>query len=274
MKTPTATAGYFRNGLPYNRVGHGPRNLILLQGLMFENKPLPTFLTPLFNRYYQYLSSDYTIYIVLPKPGQPEGCSMRDLAQDCATLIREEFDGPVDLIGVSTGGSIAQHLAADHPELIRKLVIHSSAHTLGQVAKQAQMQTAQFARQRKWRAAYAAMFGPVLARAKNNPARLMGRVVTWLAGTFAAPKDPSDLVAIIEAEDKLAFKARLGEIKARTLVTGGDSDPYYPEALFRETAEGIPNARLIIYKGVGHPAAGKQFRQDLLNFLIENVTAR
>ncbi len=32
-------AGYFRSGLPYNRLGHGPRPLVIFQGLMFENKP-------------------------------------------------------------------------------------------------------------------------------------------------------------------------------------------------------------------------------------------
>ncbi len=54
---------------------------------------------------------------------------------------------------------------------------------------------------------------------------------------------------------------------APTLVVAGDKDPFYTEALFRETAEGIPHARLILYKGMGHPAAGKQFEQDVLNSL-------
>ena len=33
------SAGYFRDGMPYNRRGHGPRPLIVFQGLMLENKP-------------------------------------------------------------------------------------------------------------------------------------------------------------------------------------------------------------------------------------------
>jgi hypothetical protein len=41
--------------------------------------------------------------------------------------------------------------------------------------------------------------------------------------------------------------------------------------LFRETAAGIPNARLILYKGMGHPASGKQFSRDVLAFLNEDV---
>ena len=53
--------------------------------------------------------------MVLRRPGMPQGYSLRDMAADAATTIRQEFVGPVDVIGVSTGGSIAQHLAADHP---------------------------------------------------------------------------------------------------------------------------------------------------------------
>jgi hypothetical protein len=34
-----ASAGYFRSGLPYNPFGHGPRPLVIFQGLVFENKP-------------------------------------------------------------------------------------------------------------------------------------------------------------------------------------------------------------------------------------------
>jgi hypothetical protein len=39
MITKTSSSGYFHNGLPYNRAGHGPKPLVIFQRLMFENKP-------------------------------------------------------------------------------------------------------------------------------------------------------------------------------------------------------------------------------------------
>ena len=45
----------------------------------------------------------------------------------------------------------------------------------------------------------------------------------------------------------------------------------YSEALFRATAVGIPNARLILYPGMGHPASGKQFTRDVRAFLREGT---
>ena len=35
----SSSAGYFRSGLSYNRLGHGPRPLVVFQGLILENKP-------------------------------------------------------------------------------------------------------------------------------------------------------------------------------------------------------------------------------------------
>ena len=87
--------------------------------------------------------------------------------------------------------------------------------------------------------------------------------------SLSAPKDPSDLVITVEAEDRFNFRERLAEITAPTLVVAGDCDPFYSEALFRDTAAGIPNARLILYPGMRHPASGKQFERDVLAFLRE-----
>ena len=113
MRSATPARGYFRSGLPFNRIGHGPRPLVVVQGLLFEHKPQPRFaLGP-----YSFLGDRSTVFVVLRRPGMPPGYSMADMAADVATTIRQEFGGPVDVIGVSTGGSIVQHLAADHPDV-------------------------------------------------------------------------------------------------------------------------------------------------------------
>jgi pimeloyl-ACP methyl ester carboxylesterase len=81
--------------------------------------------------------------------------------------------------------------------------------------------------------------------------------------------DLTDLVITIETEDQHAFKDRLSEIKAPTLVIAGTNDPFYTPALFRETAAGIPRARLVLYENMRHPAMGKQFEREVLGFLRE-----
>ncbi len=262
-------AGYFRRGLPYRRLGSGPRTLVVFEGLAFANKPMPSRMVA---GLYGFLENDYTIYSVTRKPGLPSGYSLHNMADDYAAMIHEEFGGPVDVIGVSTGGSIAQYFAADHPDLVRRLVLHSSAHTLGEAGKALQLHIAELARQRQWRNVFTAMFDFTFLPPAGIK-REVGRLAVWIAGFVLAlilPKDPSDFVITIEAEDKHHFKDRLSEITAPTLVVAGDKDPFYSVTLFRETAEGIPHARLILYPDMGHPAHGKHFRQDVLAFLKED----
>ena len=274
MTESQATAGYFNGGMPYNRFGDGARDLVIVQGLVFENKPLTGLMARYFTDIYKFLAGDFTVYLVTRKPGLPEGTSMKDMADDYAAMIKEEFGGPIDVIGLSTGGSIVQHLAADHPDVIRRLVIHSSAHRLRDESKQLQLRLAELARQREWRAAYATLFAFLMP--SGGPMKFLARPLAWLGSLFArimlgAPDDPSDLVITVEAEDVHGFKDRLSEIKARTLVVAGDKDPGYTEALFRETAAGIPDGKLILYEGMGHPASGKQFGRDVLTFLNEGT---
>jgi pimeloyl-ACP methyl ester carboxylesterase len=262
MTSTRPAAGAFRSGLPYNRLGHGPRPLVVVQGLVFENKPQPGVATSM----YRFLGQDYTVFSVVRKPGLPSGYTLRDMADDYAAMIREEFGAPVDVIGISTGGSIVQHLAADHPGVVRRLVIHSSAHRLNAAARAAQMEVARLASQRRWREAWT-----TLLRFMLPPSPLTGAQVALASFLLSLrpPADPSDLVITVEAEDRFSFKEQLAQITAPTLVAAGDSDPFYSPALFRETAACISNARLILYPGMGHPASGQQFKRDVLAFLRE-----
>lgn len=263
---PVAAAGYFRGGMPYNRLGRGPRPLVVFQGLLFENRPQSRFTTWA----YRFLEEDYTVYLVLRKPGLPVGCSLRDMADDYAAMIREEFGGPLDVIGVSTGGSIVQHFAADHPELVRRLVLHSSAYRLSDEARRLQLEVGRLAREARWREACALMMAWVVPR--RGMVRLAAKPITWLGAlalSRSAPEDPTDLVVTIAAEDRHDFKERLRLIAAPTLVIAGAEDPFYSPVLFRETATGIPDARLILYEGMGHPASGRGFAREVLAFLRE-----
>jgi len=258
-------SGYFKNGLPYNRTGDGPRDLIVFQGLYFENKPQPI----LFTRTYKFLSDRYTVYEVLRKPGLPEGYTLENMADDYAELIQAEFKPPVDIIGLSTGGSIAQVFAAKYPDLVRRLVLHSSAYKLSEPAREIQKRIARQGSERNWIGAYAWMLDAILPA--QQPQRLLLQfafpLVAWVMGLTDHPMSASDLVITVDAEDRFNFKNHLTDIRVPTLVAAGINDPFYTEALFRATAAGIPGAKLALYPKMGHPALGQQFETDVREFL-------
>jgi pimeloyl-ACP methyl ester carboxylesterase len=264
-------SGYFGNGVPFNRIGHGRRSLAVFQGLLFENAPLTGAFARAMLGAYRFLGDDYTVFVMTRRPGLPPGYSMGDMANDYAVAIRDELGGPVDVVGLSTGGSIALYFAADHPELLRRLVIHSGAYTLSEPAKALQLRVGELALQRRWQAAYATIFGTMLPRhgvMKYASLPLAG----WgsaLAAWRTAPASPSDLLVTIQAEDKHDFRERLGEIAAPTLVAAGVRDFFFTPELFRDTAAGIPEGGVIVYPGKGHPASGEQFREDVTAFLRE-----
>jgi pimeloyl-ACP methyl ester carboxylesterase len=139
---------------------------------------------------------------------------------------------------------------------------------LSDQAKSLQLTLGKFAEQRRWIKVWDFLMTSVMPQ--HGVKKTLSRPVVWLFAplmAFTAPKDPTDLIITIEAEDQHNFKDRLHEITAPTLIAAGEQDPYYTPTLFRETAAGIPNARLCLYPNVGHPAGGKQFRQDVLVFL-------
>ncbi len=53
----------------------------------------------------------------------PKGSRIEALAEIVANGIAKVAGGPVDLVGFSFGGLVAGHLAAAHPELVRRLVL-------------------------------------------------------------------------------------------------------------------------------------------------------
>jgi len=266
MSPLEAASGHTGNGLPYNKLGDGADVLVVFDGLGFENVPMHGLEARLSLPMYSFLSSDYTVFVVRRRKGLPQGTTVRDMSDDYAEMIRQEFGGPVDLIGYSTGGGIAQEFAADHPDLVRKLVLHSTASRDDPVSRELVMRAHDFALKGDWRGVMATMMEGAYTPSwyKATLIRLLPPVLSL----FGMPDDPSDFAVTVEAFDGVDLRDRLGEISAPTLVVAGDKDPSPPEYI-RETAAGIPDCRLILYPGMGHPAKGRQFERDVLAFLHE-----
>jgi pimeloyl-ACP methyl ester carboxylesterase len=264
--------GLLGGGLPYLAVGHGPP-LVVLPGFRAEHAN-PTGPERRFSvRPLRPLTGQFTVYLVSRKPGLEPGSTIKDLAADYAEALERTFTGPVAVVGSSTGGSIAQQLAIDHPELVGRLVLVASACQLGPVGRGMQRDLARFTLAGRPRRAWAAT-GPGLAATKVG-GRLYGALL-WLFGPKLDPADPSDMLTVVDAEDRFDATPQLHRITAPTLIIAGDRDRNYTPELFRETAERIPGARLRLYPGKGHAGiatlAYKPAVRELLGFLTEQPT--
>lgn len=249
-------------GLPYASFGAGPR-LVALPGLTarhttpgaFEVRSLPGGAA---------LGAHHRVHVLQRRPGLAPGTTMADLADDVASAVRDDLGGgPVPVVGVSTGGSIALQLAVDHPELVSRLVLVCAAARLGDEGRRRQRRLAELTRAGRPRAAWGQLgtplAGTVLGRAATS-------VLCW-AGGGPSGDDAADLLATIEAEDAFDLTGRLPEVRIPVLVVGGGRDGFYGDLIAR-TAEGL-GALLVLAPRASHmtAAADRAVRRAVLTFL-------
>lgn len=263
--------GSFEDGLTYARTGDNPNVLIDIEALSFTHAPPKNsgFRSRLFVKSAQPFLNDYTYYLVGRKPNVPEDYTFADMADDYARMIRREFKKSVDVMGTSTGGQIGHYLAADHPDVVRKLVIISSAYRLSERGVEIERKAAEYFEQGKYGRSLAAILDFIWSsRIKRSVAKFFTRIFGKMV--MGEIKYPNDFLTEIRGDREMNFKDRLKEIKAPTLVASGESDVGYTAEDVRATAEGIPNAELILYEGYGHNlvmANRKQVQEDILEFL-------
>jgi len=260
--------GFSENGLPYARVGNNSEILFNIEALSFTNEPPSGFMLKQFMRSAKEFSERFTVYLVGRKPNLPKNYSFDEMADDYAEMIRKEFKTPVTVIGASTGGQIAQYLAVSHPDIVKRLIIVSASYKVSEEGAEIEKRAAEYFKQEKYGKALTAILDLIISSKIKG---VFLKFFTRLLGKrfMGDIKYPNDFLNEVRGDVEMNFKERLKDITAPTLLLSGESDIEYPPELVRETAQGIPNAKVIIYDGYGHNLAGrwKIIKQDVLSFL-------
>ncbi|HEX6887743.1 MAG TPA: alpha/beta hydrolase, partial [Candidatus Nanopelagicales bacterium] len=241
--------GMLHGDIPYLRLGQGPP-LVIAAGISLEHT-----LTGMERRLGIAISRPYAQHFTVTYASRPQGLAqgttMADLAAALAAAIEHDLGGAsVMLLGSSTGGSVSLQLAIDRPDLVRRLVLLSSACRLSEHGRTTQREVAEQARHDDPRKAYAHMMADIAPKPVRGAVAAM--LATQLPGT--PPVDPGDLIATILAEDAFDAEPHLARITAPTLVIGGGRDTFYSPELFRRTADGVRDGRVHIWPGKGHAA--------------------
>jgi pimeloyl-ACP methyl ester carboxylesterase len=251
---------------PYGALGNGAP-IVVLAGLMpatgvEEDSTVRFAVGPL-----AALADRRRLVVLNRRPGLPRGMTMAELAAEHAQALRVGLPAPVDVVGTSTGGSIAQQLAADHPEVVRRLALVSTACRLGPEGRRLQRRVAA-----RVRAGARGQALALLGASLVPPGR--GQLVAGLAGRLIGPRlvpdaqGLDDMATTIEAEDSFDLAA-CPPIRAPTLILAGREDRFYAPELFAETARLIPGSRLYVLDGRGHITVmrDRRFATELTAFL-------
>jgi pimeloyl-ACP methyl ester carboxylesterase len=199
--------------------------------------------------------------------------SLAPMARDAVAFIRALGFDQVDLLGFSLGGFVAQVIAQEEPQLVRKLVLAGTGPAGGEGIDKVT---------------------PITLRAMLKGGLTFKDPKTYLFftrtsnGKTAAHEYMKRLKERTDDRDRaispIAFRAQLkaihawakkepsdlSSIRQQVLVANGDQDLMVPSSNSADLARRLPNARLKLYPDAGHGGVfqyHEEFVAEVLEFL-------
>lgn len=265
MNTKNGTLSMDGTTMDYIRFGSGPRTLVMLPGLGESLRSMKGTALPM-AALYRFFARDFTVYSFSRKLQLPEHYTTRDMARDLNTALDLLGIGKIDLVGISMGGMISQHFAADYPERVNRLVLAVTCPRHHPAMEESVNEWIALARAGD----HAAFIDSNLRRIYSDGYYQKYKHLIPLVGSLVKP-DSYDRF-FIQANACLTHDAsgRLACIQAKTLVIGGGQDAVLDGNASRELAAGIPDASLKMYPLWGHGLYDEvpDFNQAVLDFLL------
>jgi len=192
--------------------------------------------------------------------------TIEEMASDAVTFIRALGFNQVDLFGLSMGGMIAQVIAQQHPQLIRKMIIAGTGPAGGEgidkVTRITYLDTARglLTRQDPKQFLFFTRTPNGRQAGKEFLARLQERT---------NDRDKAISVRSFRAQLKAIHRwgqqqpADLASLHQPVLVMNGESDRMVPSNNTVALDRRLPNSQLVVYPDAGHGGVF-QFHQDFV----------
>lgn len=195
-----------------------------------------------------------------------------DMAADSVGLLDALGIAKAHLVGASMGGSIAQIVAARHPDRTRSLVSMMSTSGRPELAS-----------------ADREVVRAIVGRPPPEDREALIRYVVRVRQTIGSPRYPESeaehralveralarannpdgndrqYAAVIASGDRVAL---LQKLTVPTLVLHGEADPLLPQEHGRDTAMLVPGAEIEVFSGWGH-----DIPKGLIPALVERIAA-
>jgi len=250
--------------MDYIRFGSGSRTLIMLPGLGDGLRTVKGTALPMATMY-RCFAKEFTVYAFSRREPSACGCTTRDMARDLKAAMELLGIERADIFGVSMGGMIAQHFAADYPEAVNKLILAVTCHESNPLMRESIEEWISLAQSGD----HAAFMESNLRRIYSQGYYRKNKWMIPIIGALTRPKSYDRFFALAQACLTHNAAARLPLIRARTLVIGGEQDHALGGEPSRKIAEAIPGASLKMYAQWGHSVyeEAPDFHDTLLEFL-------
>ncbi len=231
----------------YVAFGEGKKNLVVLPGLsdgLWTVNGKAWLLAGTYKKFFK----DYTVYMFSRKNVIPEGYSIKEMADDQATAMKNLGIEKAIVMGVSQGGMIAQFLAANYPELVKKLLLVVTAPYANETIKEVVT---------KWidmttSSTHTELMLDTAEKVYTKEYNENNKKYLSVLARFTKPKNYDRFRK--NAYAILGFDARpvLSQIKCPTYIMSGNCDNTVGNDAPYELRDGISNNELIIFDGLGH----------------------
>jgi pimeloyl-ACP methyl ester carboxylesterase len=197
--------------------------------------------------------------------------TIEEMARDAVTFIRALGLDQVDLFGFSMGGMIAQVIAQEEPQLVRRMILAGTGPAGGEgidkVTRISLLDTARglLTRQDPKQFLFFTRTPNGRRAAKEFLARLEERT---------SDRDKAISVGAFRAQLKAIHRwgqqqpADLASLHQPALAINGDSDKMVPTNNTVDLDQRLPNSQLVLYPDAGHGGVF-QFHQDFVKRALE-----
>lgn len=224
------------------------------------------------------LSNDFTVitYDLLghgESKAPPEELALTQLSEQLHGLCKALGLESHGLAGFSLGGMIARRFALDHPENLKALAILNSAHDRRPEEREAILKrVSQAAENGPSATVEAALSRWFTEKFRESHGDLMDLVRGWILANDPAVY-PRVYRVLAEGDEEIATP--ISEITCPTLVMTAEEDYGNSVDMSRRMAALIPNAELVILRGLRHMALAEDpaaFNAPLVSFFKKTLS--
>ena len=212
---------------------------------------------------YRMFAKDHKVYLFDRRDVVHEGITVREMAADLAAAMDALSITGADVLGVSQGGMIAQYLAIDRPDLVKKLVLAVTLSRPNETLQDVIEGWIGMAEAGAMREMVLDMAEKMYSEAYRKRYRLFLPLLTLLQ----KPKEVKRFVILARACLTCRAYEELHKIQCPVLVIGGREDRVVTSEASEEIAEKLGCA-MDMYEQLGHAAyeEAKDFNQKVYDF--------
>ena len=241
------------------RFGRGTKTLVMIPGLNTADMQGSAGRLAYF---YRRFAKDFTVFIFDRRSGRDEGASIKSMADDLAAAMQSCGIEGAYVLGVSQGGMIAQYLAQDYPQLVKKLVLGVTAARTDPLMLQALDEWIGLAEKDDIKGVVTASYKYMYTQKQMKKYKLMLPVIMRFT-RFMSTQRFADHARAIYTMDGVE---RLKRIKCPTLVLGAAQDKITTPEASKEIAQHL-KCKCFIFAHEGHAAyLCRQFNKMVYDF--------